>query len=235
MTASYDVLKTLSVYHAAHRDATADLAFESALLDAGRLSLFTYEWSRPVLVLGRGQRTDSVHIDVCNAEGIAVCKRESGGTGVLHNHTLNIGIFLPVAHPFASGIRPLYARFTTLVRNALQHAGVETCLRDPRVEPKERTPICFASHTDDTLLENGRKVFGSAQRRLRHAVLIHGALVLGLDPRQQGRVFGVSRQHIEALMAALSSPLDLSEFRDALTRLLSTRLHTDALIYNALA
>ena len=198
--------------HFEHRSPEECLAEESRLLQRGALHLFTYTWNQPVLVLGRGQSLENINTDTCRKEGIPILRRSTGGTGVLHQHTLNIALFLPRNHPWSQTIAPLYGRFTAWVKAALTKQSFSCKGWNHRRPSAPRSAICFESHTDDTLLIEGRKVFGSAQRRQKTGVLIHGTLLLDLDVPQHSRVFGVPKAHIRRIMCALPYPLDVRRF-----------------------
>jgi lipoyl(octanoyl) transferase len=197
---------TLATHLAFDQSPAVDLAFELQLLGNGRTgtSLFVYSWSIPTLVVGKGQIISDVNRDICEAEDIQILRRQSGGTAVLHNRTLNIGLILPVEHGWAHGIKGLYSAFLLVVSGALAQCGIAVSpVEGKRREGALQTAICFESHTEDTLLYHGKKVFGCAQRRLRNAILIHGTLVLAIDIPQQSRVFGVPEREIDRMMTAL--------------------------------
>lgn len=202
----------LCLYQSDGRSPGADLLFESELLKRGEPGLFVYHWKNTVFVLGRGQSSNTINRDVCRIEGIDLLKRITGGTGVLHQNTLNLSLILPSSHPWADSIGSLYDNFKIMVQDALSKQSFESAFNDPKNRPATRTAICFESHTDDTLLLNGKKVFGSAQRRGRHAVLIHGTLLLDLNISQQSRVFDVPKSHIKSLMCAVPKTLDIEKF-----------------------
>jgi lipoate-protein ligase A len=201
----------LATHLAFDRSPDIDLAFEARLLisEGARAALFIYVWSARVLVVGKGQADAGIRRDVCASEGIPVLRRESGGTAVLHTRTLNIGLVLPVGHEWSRSVRGLYERFVPLVSDALGRHGVAAIPVDGRPEERPaRTAICFESHTEDSLLLGGRKVFGCAQRRLRGAVLVHGTLLLSLDIPLHSRVFGVPEARIERAMTAVPPGVD---------------------------
>jgi hypothetical protein len=64
-----------------------------------------------------------------------------------------------------------------------------------------RSPICFEDLLADTLLVDGRKAVGCAQARRSAAVLIHAAVLLGLDPELYARVFRVAADRVAAGLA----------------------------------
>ena len=206
----------LEVYVSEGADPAADLAFEEALLDScppDTVRLSVYHWDKPVLVLGRGQSNFEVLGEVCDAEGIPVLRRRSGGTAVLHENTLNFALILPPEHPWASRIEGLYEQFVGVVGRALNKENIP--VRPPlpgETVRGRRSTVCFENDAGETLLLHRKKVFGCAQRRRKRAVLVHGALLLKLDVSMHGRVFGVPQTHVSAVMTHLPAcrPTDLT-------------------------
>ncbi len=184
-----------------------DLAREEALLDEAaegdRPLLFAYGWNRPVLVLGYGQDVSEVDLEACGKRGVTVVRRCSGGAGVLYTGDLALSLALPAGHPWARSIGGLYDAFVTALKHGLDELGVPAergrCTR----RSGRRSPICFEDHLAETLLWGGRKVLGCAQTRRRDAVLVHGALLLGVEADLQAEVYGVSPGRIEAVLGAL--------------------------------
>jgi lipoate-protein ligase A len=179
----------------------ADLAAESALLEeaaAGATSLMLSSWSRPVVVLGYAQNASDVDLRWCRSHSIPVLRRLSGGTGVLHCRDLSVSLAFPASHEWARGIVSLYGRFLDVLEPTLHSVGSSvTRLEKPARSRRERSSICFEDQLADTLAVNGRKAVGCAQTRRRGAVLIHGAVLLGLDAALYARVFRASEERIK--------------------------------------
>ena len=208
---------TLATHLAFNQSPAVDLAFELRLLENGctNTRLFVYSWSLPTLVVGKGQAISEEIAQACESEGIPVLRRLSGGTAVLHNRTLNIGLVLPSEHRWARNVRRLYSIFISMVSSSLKAHDITVVPVAPNSrQDAARTAICFESHTDDSLLLGGKKVFGCAQRRLRDAILVHGTLLLAVNIPQQSRVFGVSEEKIDSAMTAVSESLDPHELTD---------------------
>lgn len=190
-------------------DPTRDLALEEDLLARGPgadAALLIFSWPSPVLVLGCGQRPETVDLGFCQQRGIPVVRRSSGGTGVVHQNDLAVSLVLPPSHPWARSIPGLYDRFLRVIQSALQSVGVETQRYEgPVARGRPPSPICFEASGPETLLVSGRKAVGCAQARRRRAVLVHGALLLNLDPVLHGGVFGVSPERILASLCPLPS------------------------------
>lgn len=203
-----------------------DLASEEALLlaaaETGRPHLFAYGWNRPVLVLGYGQDPSEVNLAACRERGVAVVRRCSGGAGVLHAGDLTLSLALPVEHPWARSIGTLYDAFVTALKGGMENLGVHAVRGQITRKPGHRSPICFEDQLAETLLLDGKKVLGCAQTRRAGAVLVHGALLLGVNAGLQAAAYGVSREHIEALMGAV--PRERYDSRETLAAHLARSL-----------
>jgi len=195
---------TLSVYHSTGPP-VEDLAREAWFLDRaadGEISLFLTSWNGPVVVLGYAQSPEEVDLELCRREGIPVLRRLTGGTGVVHRGDLGVGLSLPQEHPWTRGIVGLYSRFLDVLEPALRSIGSDAArLDDPQMASRVRSPICFLDQLSDTLVSEGRKVVGCAQTRRKGAVLIHAAVLLGLDAALYSRVFGVPETEVRAGLA----------------------------------
>jgi len=182
----------------------ADLAFEADMLAAaagGAVGLLLSSWPGTTLVLGYGQDPADVDLERARAAGIPVLRRLSGGTGVIHRSDLGVSLALPAGHDWARDVVGLYGRFLAPVERALRALGSPVCRPErPRRASKVRSPVCFEDQLSDTLLRDGRKVVGCAQIRRRGGVLIHAAVLLGLDAALYEHLFGVDRGRVAAAL-----------------------------------
>ena len=96
----------------------------------------------------------------------------------------------------------LYDRFLDILVPALRSVGSYVHrVPNPRRASKVRSSICFEDQLSDTLLVDGRKAVGCAQTRRGGAVLIHAAILLGLDPSTYARVFRVAALRVQEGLA----------------------------------
>jgi len=186
-----------------------DLAFESEMLDRaadGRCSALVTSWPGPAVVLGYAQPPEDVDLGWCCDRGIPVLRRLTGGTGVIHRGDLGVALALPADHPWAEGIVGLYDHFLDVVEPALIDLGsaVER-IEEPRRGSRVRSPICFEDQLADTLVVDGRKAVGCSQTRRKGGVLIHAAVLLGLEVDLYARIFCVDAHRVrESLTPALT-------------------------------
>lgn len=148
--------------------------------EQGLASLRFYSWSDPTLSLGYFQVSADRRNDP-NLESCAWIRRPSGGGAILHHHELTYCLALPVGAPWQtkeSGV----CRFHQTIAAALLEFGVEArsvvCGEEKKLDPF----LCFLHQTAGDLLVNGAKIAGSAQRKLRGALMQHGSILLAQSP-----------------------------------------------------
>jgi lipoate-protein ligase A len=150
-----------------------NLACDEALLDAcdageGPGVLRFWEPSTTFLVVGYANRAASeVNLPACQAEGIPVLRRISGGGAVVQAPgCLNYALVLRTE---ASGPLASIGQTNALVLG--RHGKV--------LQRLVGAPVSREGLTD--LVVAGRKVSGNSQRRKHRAVLFHGTFLLGVD------------------------------------------------------
>jgi lipoate-protein ligase A len=153
----------------------ANLALDEALLlevEGGAPEVLrVWEWPAPVVVLGSGcQLAQEVHLEACQADGVPILRRSSGGGTVLWGPgCLLFSLALRYDHaPELAGIRSSYCLILQRVANAVGLAGAA---------PAGTSDLAFGQ----------RKFSGNAQHRKSAALLHHGTLLYGFDLARIGR------------------------------------------------
>jgi lipoate-protein ligase A len=149
-----------------------DLALDEALLlaaeeDGAGPLLRLWEPTTYAVILGAsGRLDDEVRRDACRADGVGVHRRASGGgTVVLGPGVVNVAVVLPLdLDPRLAAVESAQVLVLERFAAGLRAIGL---------------PVTVRGSGDLTVA--GRKVAGSAQRRLRRHVLIHATLLNGLD------------------------------------------------------
>jgi len=130
-------------------------------------------------------------------------QRSTGGRAVLHHDELTYAIVSNDPTVFPVEIQGTYLKIAQVLQQSLQEVGVPTelCSR-PKVDLSGqgltetgvgRLP-CFMSVTRHELLCRGRKIAGSAQRRLRRSFLQHGSIPLSVDYDSMSRALGTTER-----------------------------------------
>jgi lipoate-protein ligase A len=152
-----------------------------------------YEWNIPTLSLGISQKASKVvNFDFCRRQGIEVVRRITGGKAVLHHQEITYAVISNDAGLFPpKDILGTYRLIAKGLQTGLQALGIITSLAKSESvnhsSPRTGTTVsCFALANHYEILFQGRKLAGSAQRRLNHAFLQHGSILLDYDPKLWG-------------------------------------------------
>ena len=179
-------------------DSFLNMAIDEALLlscqRAEELTLFPtirfYQWSTPTLSLGYMQRSSqTVDPDYCQGAGINVVRRITGGRAVLHHREVTYSVVARTDNPpFTGSISETYLLISRAIAGALASLGVRAELADKGgghslpTSSITRSP-CFYSPSRHEVVCQGKKIVGSAQKRLRDCFLQHGSILLDFDPQ----------------------------------------------------
>ena len=157
------------------------MALDEALLltsgGRGRPLLRIYEWDRPAVTIGYVQTYDAAP-----GEGYAIIRRPTGGGVVFHDRDVTYSVVAPAGHWLAeSGRLESYGIVNRAVLRGLASLAVAPDLAREEI-PKSvnrSRMVCFRTPTRYDVLANGRKIAGSAQRRMREGLLHQGSINFG--------------------------------------------------------
>lgn len=138
-------------------------------------ALRIYRWRAPALTLGRFQPDDHVDHDACDALGVEVARRPTGGRALLHGADLTYAVALTRPSDVRDSVEALYAHLARALIDGLARLGVRAEVASHDGDPG---PVCFASALGSDLRVGSRKVCGSAQVHRGPAVLQHGSVLL---------------------------------------------------------
>jgi lipoate-protein ligase A len=170
---------SLRVLAFASADGATNMARDEAMLESaserGVASLRFYTWSEPTISLGYFQPSASRASP--RFAPLAWVRRSTGGAAIVHHHELTYSFALP-AKPEWNSPQSWICRFHHLLRDVLAENGVESSLVVCGEEKKLGEVLCFLDQTPGDLIIGASKVAGSAQRKLKGALLQHGSILL---------------------------------------------------------
>mgnify|MGYP000868598840 CR=1 FL=1 len=175
-----------------------DLALaEHAARPAARAVLRLYSWKPPAISLGYHQSLAEIDRERCLADQIDIVVRPTGGRAVLHADELTYAVIIPQHDPcYDDRILTVYERISRSLLAAFRNLDV--AVEFERAEKAatdfsrgELAALCYAGSVQYEILHHGRKLVGSAQRRLDGVVLQHGSILLG--PRHLDLPYYLSR------------------------------------------
>jgi lipoate-protein ligase A len=172
------------------RPGAENMALDSKLLDlacgSGAFFFHSYAWSRPTLSLGYFQKLEDVAVDTSRVD---VVTRFTGGGAILHDRELTFSLAVPPEHPVAKlDVNDSYLELTRPLLFWLRGFGLTAEFRGEC--PASKPANCFAGAACPDIVVNGKKIFGSAQRRKNGGILQHGSLLLDIDNGLWQAVFG---------------------------------------------
>jgi lipoate-protein ligase A len=122
--------------------------------------------------------------------GLPVVRRITGGRAVVHSSEVTYSVTGLLSDPlFSGGIMSSYSVISSCIIAALKDAGVDASYSRGSAAG-ERNEACFNSPSRYEVLVDGRKLVGSAQRRLKRAFIQHGSILMATDGEINCRVFG---------------------------------------------
>ncbi|KAA5544536.1 lipoate--protein ligase family protein [Roseiconus nitratireducens] len=168
-------------------DAAWNMALDQALLESvdrtarqdGRAAatLRFYGWKTATLSLGYFQSSEPLPPTFRN---VAQVRRSTGGGAILHHHELTYSLTYPIQARDSGARMELYRGVHAAIAQVLAERSISARPHrlDSRLGGDADAFLCFQRRTDEDLIVSGYKVLGSAQRRMRQAVLQHGSLLL---------------------------------------------------------
>ncbi len=187
-----------------------------------------YSWAPPAVSLGRFQdMRSSVNADACKRLGFDIVRRITGGRAVLHYHELTysvvartdsgffpptvLGTYKIIAAGLLAGIGNLGISAEMVSRGG-RHAAL--------VKKHPKDPACFSSPSWYEILAGGRKIIGSAQRRMKGAFLQHGSILIDYDSALEAEVIpgGCGRDVVTSIERELGREVSIDEIESAFVK-----------------
>ena len=150
-----------------------------------------YGWKPAAVSFGYAQKiAKEVDLEEAAKQGIDIVRRPTGGRAILHWNELTYSVICPANHPIIGGnISSVYRSISECLVAGLTTVGVDAKLeskrsRVPSPRGKYVTSPCFSSTSQYEITLRGKKLVGSAQRRMGKMILQHGSLLIGPEHKQ---------------------------------------------------
>ena len=165
---------------AATRAPALNLALDAALLELRtEPTVRLYRWAPTGLSLGRFQPQEEIEPLRAALGPHELVRRSTGGRAIWHDaHELTFSYVVP-APARGETVLASFERVHRAILAALAIPGLRFVRDEPALRSdRPGSPWCFERATELCLALDGKKVLGSAQRRVRGWVLHHGSLAL---------------------------------------------------------
>jgi lipoate-protein ligase A len=196
-----------------------------------------YAWDPAAVSVGRFQKIEeAVNAGACKQRGIDIVRRITGGRAVLHHRELTYSIIARTDDPvFPTTVLGTYKLIAAGLLQGLKNLGIsaEMVSRSNRhaalVKKDAKDPACFSSPSWYEILVHGRKIIGSAQRRLSGAFLQHGSILMDYDAALEAEIIpgGCSGGVVTSIRHELGGDVPLEEVKKAFMKGFSEALVID--------
>ncbi len=185
-----------------------------------------YSWARPTVSLGYSQRPERV-LDAayCRRHGIDIVRRITGGKLVLHDQEVTYSLCSSDSETFSSNLSDSYRLISQGLMCGLEKMGLKPRLAGPPPENYVRGSLpCFSYPARDEIEVLGRKVVGSAQKRIGRRFLQHGSIPLEMQQQRLRRISRMQESEESVRMIPLSEALKRNVDFDWVTKHLAEGL-----------
>ncbi len=144
-----------------------------------------YQWKPYCISLGANQDFNSIDQEKTFGDGFEIVKRPTGGRAILHSEELTYSVICPI--PEEKSPKQIYREINLALRNGLMNYNsllekIELEHNQPHFPSfykDDKSTICFAVAAMSELNYKGKKVVGSAQRKIGNIILQHGSILCG--------------------------------------------------------
>ena len=182
-----------------------------------------YRWSEPTLTLGYFQKAADRQQHQSSLK-CPMTRRSSGGGALIHDQEWTYSFVVPAQT--RGGSEQLYNAFHESLAELLCRFGLQAYTFPQTDKTTQPEPfLCFQRRSRGDLCVGDTKVMGSAQRRIRNAVLQHGSLLFQ-QSQQAPELNGLTEL---GLHNSISDEKIIDSWADLLTERLELEIYEDSL------
>ena len=207
-------------------DAFTNMAIDEALLINSNIPILrVYGWNPKAVSIGYNQNVQKeINIDYCKENNIEIVRRLTGGKAVFHDKEITYSFILSEKlNLLSTNINESYKEIANALLIALEKIGIKAEIK--KTPERIATPICFNSSNWYELIVNGRKISGSAQRRMDGKILQHGPILIDFDYNENNSIFDSNnnfdsinnlKQRITSIKNELNKIISYKELSEAI-------------------
>ena len=144
-----------------------------------------YRWQPFCISLGANQSEESLRIEKVKEDGLDIVKRPTGGRAILHSEELTYSVIFPLDKKYS--VKELYKEINLALKkgisifdDSLNRLDLEHSQPNfPQFYKQEKGIVCFAVAAKNEINFSGKKLVGSAQRKIGDKLLQHGSVLCG--------------------------------------------------------
>jgi lipoate-protein ligase A len=144
-----------------------------------------YRWNPYCISLGANQSISEINKEKAGADGIDIVKRPTGGRAILHSGEMTYSVIMPLNQEISP--RQIYQQINLALIEGLKFydSGL-TGLELEGIQPdllsfykESLSAACFGVPAKSEIKYEGKKIVGSAQRKIGNTLLQHGSIMCG--------------------------------------------------------
>lgn len=207
-----------------------------------------YGWTPYCISLGANQSFSDINTKLADAHGIDIVKRPTGGRAILHAEELTYSVVMPNVNNLSGKI--LYDDISNALVSGLRKfnselANVELENINPNFKELLNNPsgsLCFASAAKSEIKFNGKKLVGSAQRKLGDTILQHGSILIGsyhknlinylnIDNKMKDMLYSEINNKTIEIENITNTPVDIHDLQECIISGFSEKFNTDFTVH----
>lgn len=149
-----------------------------------------YRWQPYCISLGANQSLDDINIAKASNDNIEVVKRPTGGRAILHSEEITYSVVTPLDGSVSP--KEIYEKISSALIRGLEfynpilaQSELEKLQPDfPNLLKQPTGVLCFGSTAKNEVKFSGKKIIGSAQRKLKNVILQHGSILCGTSHKK---------------------------------------------------
>ena len=144
-----------------------------------------YRWEPYCISIGANQIKQNINLKKALERNIDVVERPTGGRAILHSEEITYSLIYPSGNDYS--LKDLYREINLALKKGLINYSSKLAkieLEDeqphfPSFYKENKSNLCFAVSAKNELKFEGKKLVGSAQRKMNNSVLQHGSILCG--------------------------------------------------------
>lgn len=175
-----------------------------------------YRWNPYCISLGANQRIEQINLEKAQHDNIDIVFRPTGGRAILHAEELTYSVIYPIDDN--TSVRNLYHNINiAIIKGLIDYDSRLTYLEMEDIQPnfpniykQSLSALCFAFPAKSEIKYAGKKLVGSAQKKMKDVLLQHGSILCGNFHLRIVDYLNIEKEEIPAVSNKLiSSTTDL--------------------------
>jgi lipoyl(octanoyl) transferase len=174
-------------------------------------TLRLYRWTPYCISLGANQNYSEINIERAKSDNIDIVKRPTGGRAILHSEELTYSVVMILTSD--SSPRKIYQEINlALIKglklydsqlSSLELEGLQVDLSS--FYKQSLSAACFGVPAKSEIKFAGKKLVGSAQRKIGNTLLQHGSIMCGSFHLNLAKYLNLSKEQISVIRTNLKN------------------------------